>query len=116
MTQVPSIALNDGTSIPQLAFGTWQIPDTDATAAVEHALEAGYRHIDTAAIYGNEEGVGRAIARGGVPREGTIPFGDALGHPERDSYPHAEHRPRVVATYLRSYTILPPTIVSRTCA
>ena len=69
MTQVPSIALNDGTSIPQLAFGTWQIPDTDATAAVEHALEAGYRHIDTAAIYGNEEGVGRAIARGGVPRE-----------------------------------------------
>ena len=69
MTQVPAIALNDGTTIPQLAFGTWQVPDADVTAAVEHALEVGYRHIDTAAIYGNEAGVGRAIANGGVARE-----------------------------------------------
>ncbi len=69
MTQVPAIALNDGTTIPQLAFGTWQVPDADVTAAVEHALETGYRHLDTAAIYGNEAGVGRAIANGGVPRD-----------------------------------------------
>ena len=69
MTQVPSIALNDGTTIPQLAFGTWQVPDADVTPAVLHALEAGYRHIDTAQAYGNEAGVGRAIASGGVPRE-----------------------------------------------
>lgn len=69
MTQVPAITLNDGTTIPQLAFGTWQVPDAEVTPAVLHALETGYRHIDTAAVYGNEAGVGRAIASGGVPRE-----------------------------------------------
>ena len=69
MTLVPEITLHDGTTIPQLAFGTWQVPDADVTPAVLHALETGYRHIDTAAIYGNEAGVGRAIAQGGVARE-----------------------------------------------
>ena len=69
MTLVPEITLHDGTTIPQLAFGTWQVPDADATPAVLHALETGYRHIDTAAIYGNEEGVGRAIAASGIPRD-----------------------------------------------
>ena len=69
MTLVPKITLHDGTTIPQLAFGTWQVPDADVTPAVLHALETGYRHIDTAAIYGNEAGVGRAIAQGGVARE-----------------------------------------------
>ncbi|WP_425429799.1 aldo/keto reductase [Corynebacterium pacaense] len=63
-----SITLNDGTSIPQLGFGVFQIPDEDTTAAVSTALEAGYRSIDTAAIYGNEGGVGRAIAESGLPR------------------------------------------------
>ncbi|NEA58238.1 aldo/keto reductase [Streptomyces sp. SID13666] len=55
--------------MPQLGFGVWQVPDDEATAAVTTALEAGYRSIDTAAIYGNEEGTGRAIATSGVPRE-----------------------------------------------
>ncbi|MFI9102397.1 aldo/keto reductase [Streptomyces fildesensis] len=55
--------------MPQLGFGVWQVPDDEATAAVTTALEAGYRSIDTAAIYGNEEGTGKAIAASGVPRE-----------------------------------------------
>ncbi|MEY7979427.1 aldo/keto reductase [Streptomyces pilosus] len=55
--------------MPQLGFGVWQVPDAEAETAVATALEAGYRSIDTAAIYGNEEGTGRALARSGVPRE-----------------------------------------------
>ena len=69
MTQVPAIQLSDGTSIPQIGFGTWRIPDSKVTGVVLAALEAGYRHIDTAAIYGNERGVGRAIAASGIPRD-----------------------------------------------
>ncbi|MFC9793725.1 aldo/keto reductase [Streptomyces sp. NPDC057695] len=55
--------------MPQLGFGVWQVPDDEAETAVATALEAGYRSIDTAAIYGNEEGTGRALAASGVPRE-----------------------------------------------
>ncbi|CAM5470523.1 hypothetical protein SALBM311S_09614 [Streptomyces alboniger] len=55
--------------MPQLGFGVWQVPDDEAQQAVTTALEAGYRSIDTAAIYGNEEGTGKAIATAGVPRE-----------------------------------------------
>ncbi|MEV7018791.1 aldo/keto reductase [Streptomyces sp. NPDC093991] len=55
--------------MPQLGFGVWQVPDAEAETAVAAALEAGYRSIDTAAVYGNEEGTGKAIARSGVPRE-----------------------------------------------
>lgn len=55
--------------MPQLGFGVWQVPDDEAQTAVAQALESGYRSIDTAAIYGNEEGTGRAIAASGVPRE-----------------------------------------------
>ena len=63
------ILLNDGRHIPQLGLGTWQT-EPDATAvAVRHALGAGYRSIDTAAIYRNEEGVGEAVRSGDVPRE-----------------------------------------------
>ncbi|MFJ9076203.1 aldo/keto reductase [Streptomyces sp. NPDC102278] len=69
MNQVPGIKLNNGTLMPQLGFGVWQVPDDEAEQAVTTALETGYRSIDTAAIYGNEEGTGRAIARAGVPRE-----------------------------------------------
>ncbi|MEU1040410.1 aldo/keto reductase [Streptomyces sp. NPDC005551] len=54
--------------MPQLGFGVWQVPDDEAEQAVATALEAGYRSIDTAAIYGNEEGTGKAIASAGVPR------------------------------------------------
>ncbi|MCX5267749.1 aldo/keto reductase [Streptomyces sp. NBC_00199] len=55
--------------MPQLGFGVWQVPDDEAEQAVTTALEAGYRSIDTAAIYGNEEGTGKALAASGVPRQ-----------------------------------------------
>ncbi|WP_370416911.1 aldo/keto reductase [Streptomyces fradiae] len=55
--------------MPQLGFGVWQVPDDEAEAAVATALEAGYRSIDTAAIYGNETGTGKALAASGLPRE-----------------------------------------------
>ena len=66
---VKSITFNDGNSIPQLGYGVWQIEDNGAADAVGAALETGYRHIDTASIYGNEVGVGRGIAASSVPRE-----------------------------------------------
>ncbi|RRO18726.1 aldo/keto reductase [Saccharopolyspora rhizosphaerae] len=69
MPVVPTITLNNDVTIPQLGFGVFQIPEEETTAAVAAALQAGYRSIDTAAAYGNEAGVGRAIAESGVPRE-----------------------------------------------
>ncbi|SDC18684.1 aldo/keto reductase [Actinokineospora iranica] len=69
MPNVPNVALNDGTTIPQIGFGVWQVPDDEVTAAVATAIEAGYRSIDTAAIYGNEAGTGAAVAASGLPRE-----------------------------------------------
>ncbi|WP_020105225.1 aldo/keto reductase [Nocardia sp. 348MFTsu5.1] len=67
--QVPTITLNSGTTIPQLGLGVWQATNDETEKAVRSAIdEAGYRHIDTAAAYGNEEGVGRAIANVDVPR------------------------------------------------
>lgn len=69
MSKVPSLTLNNGVEMPQLGFGVWQVPDDEATAAVSTALEAGYRSIDTAAIYGNEEGTGRALASSGIARD-----------------------------------------------
>jgi 2,5-diketo-D-gluconate reductase A len=66
---VPTITLNDGTSIPQLGFGVFQVPPAETADTVTQALEVGYRHIDTAQMYGNEEGVGQALASAGIPRE-----------------------------------------------
>lgn len=66
--QIPDVSLSDGTTIPQLGFGVWQVPDDEAQPAVEHALSVGYRLIDTAQMYGNEAGVGRAIAASGLDR------------------------------------------------
>ena len=66
---VRSITVNDRTTIPQLGFGVFQIPPEDTAAAVTTALEVGYRHIDTAQMYGNEAGVGEAIAASGIPRD-----------------------------------------------
>ncbi len=63
------MTLNDGSTIPQLGFGVWQVPDDEAQVAVEEALRVGYRHIDTAAVYGNEEGVGRALRASGLARD-----------------------------------------------
>jgi 2,5-diketo-D-gluconate reductase A len=65
----PSITLNDGNSIPQVGLGVWQTPPEDTERAVATALDASYRHIDTAAAYGNEREVGSAVAKSGVPRE-----------------------------------------------
>lgn len=65
---VPLITLNDGHQAPQLGFGVFQIPDDETAKAVEAALGAGYRSIDTAAIYGNEKGVRQGIERSGVAR------------------------------------------------
>ncbi len=61
--------LNDGNVIPQLGFGVFQVPADDVTGVVAEALKVGYRSIDTAAVYGNEEGVGRAIRESGIPRD-----------------------------------------------
>ena len=66
---VPLIELNDGRTIPQLGFGVFKVDPDEAERVVSDALEVGYRHIDTAAVYGNEVGVGRAIEKSGIPRE-----------------------------------------------
>jgi 2,5-diketo-D-gluconate reductase A len=68
-TTVPTIALNDGTEIPQLGFGVFLVPPDQTQRTVEQALEVGYRHIDTAQMYGNEAEVGAAIAASGIPRD-----------------------------------------------
>ena len=68
-TNVPTITFNNGVTMPQLGFGVFQVSDEETTAAVATALETGYRSIDTAAIYGNEAGVGRALAESGIARE-----------------------------------------------
>ncbi|MHC6594334.1 aldo/keto reductase [Arthrobacter sp. C152] len=68
MTLAPLIELNDGQSIPQLGLGTWPLDDDQVAAAVVQALEAGYRHIDTAVKYGNERGVGNGIRASGLDR------------------------------------------------
>ncbi len=68
-TKVPTIKLSNGIEIPQLGLGVFQVPNDQTVETVKSALEIGYRHIDTAAIYGNEAGVGQAIAESGIPRE-----------------------------------------------
>jgi len=69
MTSVPTLRLHDDVEIPQLGFGVFQVPPEDTEEVVTQALEAGYRHIDTAAAYRNESGVGKAIEASGIPRE-----------------------------------------------
>ena len=68
MTAVPDVTLNNGRTIPQFGFGVFQIKPDDTAKAVTEALEAGYRHIDTAEMYGNEKEVGTAIAKSGLDR------------------------------------------------
>ncbi len=69
MSSVPSITLNDGRTIPQLGFGVFQIDPSETASAVTTALEAGYRHIDTAEMYGNEKQVGEAVAASSLERD-----------------------------------------------
>lgn len=64
----PMLTLNDGRQMPQFGFGVWQVPLEETAAAVETALKTGFRLIDTAAGYGNEAGVGRALKSAGIPR------------------------------------------------
>jgi diketogulonate reductase-like aldo/keto reductase len=68
----PTVALADGAQMPLLGFGTWQIPDAEAPAATTAALEAGYRHIDTATGYQNEAGIGKALASAGLDRDSVF--------------------------------------------
>jgi len=65
----PQLTLNDGRTIPQLGFGVFLVPPAEAADAVARALRTGYRSIDTAAMYRNEQGVGEAIHASGIPRE-----------------------------------------------
>jgi 2,5-diketo-D-gluconate reductase A len=69
MTDQLTLTLNNGVVMPQLGFGVWQVPNEQTTPAVSAAFDGGYRAIDTAAMYGNEEGVGQAIAQSGLARE-----------------------------------------------
>jgi 2,5-diketo-D-gluconate reductase A len=66
---IPALAMNSGHDIPQLGYGVFKVPAHDTQRAVSEALAVGYRHIDTAAIYGNEEGVGAAVRASGIPRD-----------------------------------------------
>src|ERR1044071_4980350 len=95
MSAIPTIDLGGDVTIPQLGFGVFQIPDDDTERAVLQAFELGYRHIDTAAIYRNERGVGRALEASGLGRdEGFITtklWNDAKGR---------ERAPRALADSL----------------
>jgi len=81
---IPSIDLHDGEQIPQLGFGVFQIPPEDTAEVTTHALQAGYRHIDTASAYRNEAGVGQALRASGLDRGDvfvtTKCFNDDHGH------------------------------------
>lgn len=66
--EVPSLSLNDGAAIPQIGFGVFQVAPEDTAETVAKAFEYGYRSVDTAAMYGNEEGVGEAVAQTDIPR------------------------------------------------
>jgi diketogulonate reductase-like aldo/keto reductase len=66
---MPTIRLNNGIDMPGLGFGTWKMTDAEAESSVRAAIEAGYRLIDTATLYGNERGVGKAVRESGLPRE-----------------------------------------------
>lgn len=68
MSDVPVVRLNNGVEIPQLGYGVFQVPPPDTAGVVAEALKAGYRHIDTAQMYGNEKGVGQAIAESDIDR------------------------------------------------
>ncbi|MGX6602357.1 aldo/keto reductase [Micromonosporaceae bacterium Da 78-11] len=91
VSAIPDIRLNDGRTIPQLGFGVFQVPPPETRAAVETALKIGYRHIDTAQMYGNESGVGEAIAASGLDRSDVfitskLNNGDHLPDDARSSF------------------------------
>jgi 2,5-diketo-D-gluconate reductase A len=69
---VPSVVLNNGIEIPQVGFGVWRVPSAETQRAVRTALDAGYRHIDTAKLYDNEDGVGAAVRESGLDRDAVF--------------------------------------------
>jgi 2,5-diketo-D-gluconate reductase A len=69
MSTIPTVRLNDGNAMPQFGYGVWRVSNEEAASAIGEAIKAGYRSIDTAAIYGNEEGVGQAIKAAPVSRD-----------------------------------------------
>ena len=82
------LTLNNGVTIPQLGFGVFQVPPEDTQRTVEDALEAGYRHIDTAAAYRNEAGVGAALAATGIARDrNDVGIEQAGRHVEAEARP-----------------------------
>jgi 2,5-diketo-D-gluconate reductase A len=85
---VPTVTLNSGHTIPQLGFGVFLVPPDEAEQAVTEALEVGYRHIDTAAVYRNEEGVGAAIAKSGIPRDELFVTTKLWNDRQSDEQPH----------------------------
>ncbi|HEX2233870.1 MAG TPA: aldo/keto reductase [Thermoleophilaceae bacterium] len=91
----PTRKLSDGSDMPLLGLGVWQVrPGDEAESSVRWALELGYRHIDTAQAYGNEESVGRALADSGVPREEvfvTTKFNPGSADPEKEAERSLEH-------------------------
>src|ERR671921_1521078 len=92
MNAVPNITLNDGNTIPQLGFGVFQIEPKDTAKAVSEALEVGYRHIDTAEMYGNEKEVGEAIRASGLDR------GDVFVTSKLNNGAHEPHDAREAST------------------
>jgi 2,5-diketo-D-gluconate reductase A len=93
VSAVPTLTFNDGNEIPQLGFGVFQIPPPDTAESVLVALEAGYRHLDTAEMYGNEAGVGEAIRAAGLSRDEvfiTSKLSNACHHPDdaRQAFEH----------------------------
>jgi 2,5-diketo-D-gluconate reductase A len=93
VSTVPTLTLNDGHQIPQLGFGVFQIPPPDTAESVRVALDVGYRHIDTAEMYGNEAGVGEAVRASGLDRDEvfiTSKLSNACHHPDdaRQAFEH----------------------------
>jgi 2,5-diketo-D-gluconate reductase A len=109
---VPDVSLNDGNSIPQLGYGVFKVPPADTERAVAEALEVGYRHIDTAAIYGNEEGVGAALAASGLARDEVFVTTKLWNDRHDGEEPHAaiaESLERLRLEYVDLYLVHWPT-------
>jgi 2,5-diketo-D-gluconate reductase A len=105
---VPTLTLNDGHPIPQLGFGVFLVPPDDTAAVVTDALEVGYRHLDTAQMYGNEEGVGAAIAKSGIAREDlfvTTKLNNAFHRPDDARREFAESLERLGTDYVDLFLI-----------
>ncbi len=108
MSAVPTVALNDGTAIPQLGFGVFQIDPADTVKVVGLALSEGYRHIDTAEMYGNEKGVGQAVQASGLDRSDvfmTSKLNNGFHRPEDARSAFADTLANLVTDYVDLFLI-----------